>query len=100
MPMKRKPMMQTRVTEVEAKQFSAKADALGLSGYKVLNLLVQQFIRKPMIIFEGTEDMGKHGPVDGSRQGQPSTSEKNTTRQHVETDVKHEPKHAKPEGSK
>lgn len=41
--------------------------------------------------------MGKHGPVDGSRQGQPSTSEQNTTRQHVSTSENHTPKHAKPE---
>lgn len=39
--------------------------------------------------------MGKHGPVDGSRQGQPSTSERNTNRQHV--DPNYSPKHAKPE---
>jgi hypothetical protein len=39
--------------------------------------------------------MGKHGPVDGSRQGQPSTSEQNTTRRHA--NEQHDPKHAKPD---
>ncbi len=56
--MKRKPMMQTRVTEVEAKQFTAEAEALGLSGYKVLALLVKQFIRNPKIIYEGSKTDG------------------------------------------
>lgn len=40
--------------------------------------------------------MGQHGPVDGSREGQPSTSEQNTTRRHANEN--HTPKHEKPEG--
>jgi len=39
--------------------------------------------------------MGAHGPVAGSREGEPSTSERNTTRRHA--DEQHEPKHAAPE---
>ena len=41
--------------------------------------------------------MGKHGPVDGSREGQPSTSEQTTNRQHV--DPNYQPKHAKPDAA-